>query len=380
MGSDSVFRRSLLRHGLALRFNTSPSFSMNLLDAPVSANSQAYAGERPFGKEMINPILTWDMKALHLNGAQLNISAGLQWVTWNKAGPSGVTLSSLYIYKSLAEDRFEVKAGYTYSNFEFVGMQVGGSTATTALGVYAVLPNEVGLSYLPLSTPSLNMKWNAPSHLYTKIGLQRSTDAAGGPATIARNATAMRFMPKGDKLLTIFEGGYNRAATDVALSTWVRGGYMRNTTRYANSLTGGTSSGNFCAYLLADRQLSRSFGMQADKGLYVGGSAMIAPARMNAYSQYYELRVYEKGPFHGRPSDMFSLVATRSVHSPDLMRNLVAQGATVWRHTNSITGSYAVRAARGTYFNAGLGYIQGPAVSPRVPNALVVTVAANTFF
>ena len=77
---------------------------------------------------------------------------------------------------------------------------------------------------------------------------------------------------------------------------------------------------------------------------------------------------------------MFSLVATRSVHSPDLMRNLVAQGATVWRHTNSITGSYAVRAARGTYFNAGLGYIQGPAVSPRVPNALVVTVAANTFF
>jgi porin len=380
-GTDAGFRRAMLRHGMALRVNTGSTFSDNLLDPPVPADQQAYTGQRPFVRLMANPIFTMDLKALHIRGAQLNISAALQWVSWEKAGPSAIDLSTLYLYKSFGEERqIEIKAGYPSNNLEFVGFTVGGSLGPGAQGVYAVLPYEAGLSYLPLTAPGVNMKWNAPKHLYVKGGLQRSTDAAGGQASVARNEAGTRFIPHGDRLVTIIEGGFNRAATRDARFTWVRAGYIHNSTEYANSLTGGKTSGNYCGYLLADRQLVRNSMERPGNGIFMGGSAEIAPASMNGYSQYYELRAYMQGPFHSRPLDQLSLVATRSVHSQDLLRSLLAQRKTVWRHTNTVTGSYTLHAARGTFFSFGLSYMQGPAITPRVPNALVGTIAASTFF
>jgi porin len=365
---------------MVLRLVGIPGYQQNLLHAPVSANQQVYVGERPYESTMLNPILTMDLRQLHLKEAQLNISTGLQWVSWNPAGPRAVTLSSLYFYKNLAESRIEIKTGYLSNNFEFLGLQVGGSVATGAQGVYAVLPYEVGMSYFPLATPALNLKWNGPAHVYAKTGIQRAVDAAGGPATIARNSSGVRFIPKGDKLVTIFEGGYNRDATAASRETWVRAGYLRNTTQYPNSLTGGTSSGNYCAFLLADRQFIRKDGTHASHGVYAGASAMIAPADMNVYTQYYEARAYVEGPFRTRPFDMISLVATRSAYSRDSTRNLAAQGKTVWHNSSSITGSYTVRAARGTYISMGLSYQTGPAVTPHVPNALTAILQSSLFF
>jgi hypothetical protein len=47
--------------------------------------------------------------------------------------------------------RNEVKTNT--NDFEFIGLQVGGSIASGAQGVYAVLPFEAGLSHYPLTTP-----------------------------------------------------------------------------------------------------------------------------------------------------------------------------------------------------------------------------------
>jgi porin len=379
-GTDVGWRRAMLRYGMALRVNTGESFSDNMLDPAVAPSKQAYTGERPYGRVMANPIFTWDLRVLHLRGAQLNVAAGLQWVSWNKAGPRAADLNTLYIYKSFAEGKVEIKVGYPTNNLEFVGFSVGGSLGPGAQGVYSVLPYEAGMSYLPLTAPGLNVKWNAPKHFYAKGGLQRSTDAAGGAATIARNRVGLRFDPSGDGLVTIIEGGFNRVATDASRSMWIRGGYIGNTTEYTNALTGGKSSGNFCGFLLADRQITRAFGERSGNGLYLGGSAEIVPARLNAYSQYYELRAYLQGPFRSRPLDQAALLATRSVHSQDNLRVLMAQGKSVWRHTNTVTASYSLHAARGVYLSAGLSYQQGAAITPRVPTALVGTLSMNTFF
>jgi porin len=379
MGDHTAMRRAMLRHGLAFRINSLPIFSVNMVAGPVAANQQTYVGQRPFLKWMSNPMLTWDLKALHINGAQLHMGMGLEWESWGKAGPNSVDMSTLYLFKSVDEGRFEVKSGYLANNLEFVGMQAGGSLLTGAQGVYAVLPYEAGLSFFPEVSPGLNLKWNAPAHMYVKGGLQRSPDPAGAQTTIDRNRFGLRFMPKGEKLVTIAETGYRRNATSTARWTWLRGGYVHNSTPYSNYLTGTKTSGNYCGYLLGDLQFTHGSG-PASNGFYAGASAMITPASMNTYTQYYEVRAYDEGLFRSRPADTISLIGTHSVYSRDLVRNLAAQGKSFWRNTSSITGSYTVRASRGVYFSMGVGYIAGPAVTPHGKNALVATVAPAIFF
>jgi porin len=380
MGEGSAMRRSMLNHGMAFRINSLPIFSSNVLYPPASSDKQVYVGHRPFMKWGSTVQLTWDMKALHINGAQFVVSGGLEYETWTKAGPNATEFNALSIYKTLGEDRFEIKAGYFANQQEFVGTQAGGSMLTGAQGVYAVLPFEAGLSYFPLATPAFNLKWNATSHMYAKGSLQRAPDAAGGQATVNRNQAGTRFIPIHDKLVTIAEGGYKRGAASAGGWTWVRGGYVHNSTQYANFLTGGKTSGNYCGYLLGDRQFTRHAGSVNSNGLYAGASAMIVPASLNTYTQYYEVRGYDEGPFRSRPADTISLIVTHSVYSRDQIRNLALQGKTYWRNSTSITGSYTVRATRGVFISMGLGYIAGPAITPHVGNALVATVAPAIFF
>lgn len=305
LGTDSKFRRAWFRHGVLLRMNVSGSYTQDTLDAPVPASQQAYVGERPYESLMANPIFTADLRQLHLRDAQLNISGGFFWVSWEKAGPSAVTLQSLYLYKAFAEKHIEMKFGYLTNNWEFMGREVGGSTAAGAQGVYAVLPYEVGLSHSPLVTPAFNLRLAGPLHTYLKSGVQRSVDPTGGQATISRNSTGFRFLAKGDKMLLINEIGYRRDAAPDLRETWLRAGALYNTTPYPNSRTGGKDSGNYCAYLLADRQLTGDSPEHPAKGTYGGATAMVVPRDRNVYTQYFEFRLYKRELFERVPPIWF---------------------------------------------------------------------------
>ena len=190
------------------------------------------------------------------------------WVSWNPAGPKTIQLWALYFYKAFGEDRVEIKAGYIANNMNFVGLFVGGSTATGAQGVYAVLPYEVGMSYFPMTAPSFNVRVRGPENTYIKTAAQRSFDPNGGPTEVARNHTGFRFIPHGDKLVLINEGGYLRAASADAHEAWFRAGYIYNTTLYRNEATGQSESGNYCAYALMDYQLLQSSREHPNQGLY----------------------------------------------------------------------------------------------------------------
>lgn len=379
-GDNSSFRRATYRRGFIFRVNGLAMYVQNMLNNPGSSTEEVYVGERPYGKTGSGPLLVWDMRQLHLKDAQLNVGSALLWVRWNPAGPKAAALSDLNIYKSFFNDRLEMKVGYLRNDFEFLGMQVGGSISSGAQGVYAVLPFEAGLSHFPIVTPSLNFKFNNPSGIYEKIAFQRSVDPGGGSSAIGRDAIGLRFIPHGDKLLTVFEAGYKHDADDKAPDTWIRGGTMYNTTGYSNSQTGGTSSGNYCTYLLADHQFLQTGGGDPKHGFYAGASAMVAPADLNIYTQYYELRLYDKAPFRSRPDDMATIVSSRSIYSRDTIRNLLAEGKTVWRSSNSVTGSYSVHVARGVYTSVGVCYVTGPAVTPHVSNALSLSVQTSLFF
>ncbi len=373
-GVDSAFRRALFSRGMALRVNIVPRYSQNLLDAPAPPGEQVYIGHRPTFISGFNPIFTADLRQLGLRQAQLNVGFGWRYSTWGPAGPNTVAMTSLYFFKGWGDRRVEMKAGYIGNDLEFVGLQVGGSTSTGAQGVYAVLPNEVGLSYFPLTAPALNVRLRGPGHAYLKTGAQRSLDAAGAGSTVDRNPTGFRFLPDGNGLLAIGEIGYQRASSAASHQAWLRAGYMRNSTLYTNRLTGQPESGNYCAYVLLDYQLSKPAAAAPGRGLYVGGTAMTVPSELNAYDRYYEARLYQRGTFPSRASDVVVLVVSHRGHSPHFTDPLIAQGKTVWRSSSSLTGTYNLHFARGNYLSLSLGYVRGPALSPRVDDTLTFTL------
>lgn len=375
LGTESGFRRALFSEGILIRANVLPRFSVNLLDGPVPANQQVYIGQRPTWITGLNPILTADLRQLHLHNAQLNIGAAWRWTNWNPAGPKTIALSTLYVYKMWRDDLIEMKAGYITNDTEFVGMQVGGSLATGAQGVYAVLPYQAGMSYFPLTAPSLNLRIRGPKRTYVKTGAQRSLDAAGGVATGARNRTGFRFIPEGNGLLLINEVGYQRASSPTAHQAWFRAGYLHNSTLYTNKITGRAESGNYCGYVLMDYQLHGSASENPGHGLYVGGTAMMAPAQFNAYDRYYEARLYQRAPFRSRPDDVFSLVAAYRGHSRYVTGGLASQGKTVWHSSPSFAGSYSIHVSRGNYLTLGVSYVRGPAITPRVADTLTFTAS-----
>jgi porin len=195
---SSGFRQELFRKGIALRRLLQGQYAQNLLQAPVPADQQVYVGEHEYFVAMDNWTLTSDLRQLDVAHAQLYICGVWNWVSWDPAGPKSFQIYGAYLYKSFADKLVEIKAGYVGNNLEVIGLTVGGSTATGAQGVYAVLPYELGLSYFPMTAPSLNVRVRGPHNTYVKAVAQRSLDPAGGPAEIARNHTGVRFDPVGD--------------------------------------------------------------------------------------------------------------------------------------------------------------------------------------
>ena len=376
----SRFRQAMLDNGLAFRVITGMQYTQNTLDAPVAPDAQVYVGERPYESSYLQPILSWDMRQIHQRQAQLYAGAVWNWTSWKPAGPKTIQLWALYFYKALGEDRAEVKAGYIAHNMNFVGLFVGGSTATGSQGVYAVLPYEAGMSYFPLTTPAVDVRIRLPKGTYFKTAAQRSIDPKGGPAEVARNHTGFRFIPHGDKLVLINEAGFMRRASRDARQAWFRTGYIDNTSPYFNEATGREEPGDFCPYALMDGQLTRPDPAHPQRGIYGGVSAMTAPQSKNAYDRYYEVRLYKEAAFRSRPSDVISVVASRTGYSSVYTNHYLLQGRTVWRASTTLTGSYSLRAARGQYVNAGLGYVFGPAITPRVPSALKFIVNWTLFF
>jgi porin len=380
LGVDTALRTGLFRHGLLFRMGGNGAYIQNTLQGPVDADAQTYTGQRPFGSFSANPVLTWDLRQLGLQKTQLSLNGQLQTSSWEPAQTAAATMSNLYVYSEFGADRVETKFGYLTTDFQFIGLQVGGQVASGAQGVYAVLPYEVGLSHSPLPTPAVTLKLRMGAGFYGKGAVQRSAEPGSTEAALHRDAVGLRFLPKGNKLVLVGEVGQKQPAIADTLQHWYRAGYITNSTPYTSLRTGEKKSGNYCAYLLADHQLWQPDEAHPGRGVYAGASAMVVPADLNTYRLYYEARVYHAAPFRSRPNDFASVVASYTAISQDKLRSLAANGQTFWRASDSVTGSYTVHVARGAYMGLGLSYVNGPAVTPKTPSALTFTAQTSLFF
>lgn len=142
----------------------------------------------------------------------------------------------------------------------------------------------------------------------------------------------------GTRGLFVDEFGYKREATPTLLYSWVRFGAMYNNSTfrdYSKTVAAGglvrgpigpTIDGDSGFYFLADQQVSQfapDTPTLAYRGIYIGGTAMYAPPQTTPVIEYFEGRLYSRGPFESRPTLHHWLSTVRStapIWSPILTR------------------------------------------------------------
>ncbi|MFC6645430.1 carbohydrate porin [Granulicella cerasi] len=379
-GATNPVRVAMARHGFGIFVPESNKFQQNVLDAPVALADQKYNGQRATWAVGAYPVLTYNMQAFHIRGGQLIMGPGVLRTSWYPSGPEATRALQLAYYQSLFKNRIEVKFGWLQNDLEFEAFAVGGTFATGALGVYAVIPYQVGQNTTPYGTPGVNTTVHLTKHFYDKIGFQRSADPNGGATEVKRDQTGFRFAPHGDGLLTINEFGYKKNSSATDKQTWFRAGYLTNTTGFKNIISNKTETGNWATYALVDQQFTHSTAGTGRQGLYGGVTFMYAPPRYDSSTQYYEARLYDIGLFPHRPNDLSSVVLSHTSFSPDFNRVTTNANGTAYSGSNSVAATYSARLRPGITFAPGFSYTDHPARTPRLGGAFNVVGSLIFFF
>lgn len=361
---------------------THNSFVNNQL--PNAARStianQLYMGQNPTFASVNLMIVTYDLSRFGIADGQIVVGAEQQYWTWDRPGPDRVGINTLAYYQTFFDRTLELKLGYLRNQNEFTGTLFGGITGSNMSALF-----QAGMSTNAAPTPAVNLKYNFDDRLYNKVSVQRSISPDGAYAHIIENPTGLNWSTANAGILLVDEAGYKSKAAPGVPDTWLRAGVGFNNSRYTN-LTAPKQqreTGNHFHYIAADRQLwqSDALGLPS-RGIYGGFSIMGAPPDLNRISQYCELRLYAKGPFDSRPSDLIALVASKTSWSKFAVDAALAKGQLAHRDTTAITGTYTARLAPGIYAGVGLSYIHTPTSithTPQTEHALNLLVSTLIF-
>ncbi|MGY2986296.1 carbohydrate porin [Bradyrhizobium sp. USDA 4508] len=351
----------------------------NAARSPIA--NQLYMGQNPTFASANFLIVTYDLSRFGIPDGQIVVGAEQQYWTWDRPGPDRVGLNTLAYYQTFLDRKLELKLGYLRNQNEFTGTLFGGMTGSN---MFALI--QAGVSTNAAPTPAVNLKYNFDDRFYNKISLQRSISPDGPYAEIKENPAGLNWSTANAGTLLVDEIGYRSKAAPGSPDTWLRAGTGFNTSRYKNLADPDQQrvSGNNFQYIAADRQFWQTDATGSpSRGLYGGFSVMAAPPGLNRISQYYELRLYTKGPFDSRPKDLVALVASNTTWSKFAVDAALAKGQLAHRDTLAITGTYTAHLAPGIYASAGLSYIHNPTSvthTLHTEHALNLLVSTLVFF
>ncbi len=349
--------------------------------ARSSIANQLYMGQNPTFATANFMIVTYDLGRFGIPDGQIVVGAEQQYWTWKRPGPDRVGLNTLAYYQTFLDRKFELKLGYLRNQNEFTGTLFGGISGSNMFALF-----QAGMSTNAAPTPAVNLKYNFADRWYNKVSVQRSISPDGPYAQITDNPTGLNWSTANTGILFIDELGYKSKAAPGVPDTWLRAGIGFNNSRYKNLADPDQQreSGNNFHYVAADRQLWQSdVEGTPSRGIYGGFSIMGAPPDLNRISRYYELRLYAKGPFDSRPSDLMALVATNTAWSKFAVDAALAKGQLAHRDTTAITGTYTAHLAPGVYATVGLSYVHNPTSvthTPQTEHALNLLVSTLIFF
>ena len=357
--STTTFQDNLIRHGLP------PGNAFG----PHSRDLQAYAGQLPTYTTADTVFLMYDLNRYGIPDGQITFAGSLLQTNWQPGDPNGIGVGQASYYQTLFNKTVEFKAGLLTNNLEFLGTQVGGNIGSGLFGVSAALPFEQGQSLGSFPTPAVNVKVNIPGNFYTKLGIQRATSPDELQTERLQNPTGVRFTVPNAGVFLIDETGYRVAASPGQMSTWIRAAASYTSSNYVDLVTNLRHDDNFGLYFLADRQILKTGGSNprsSYQGLYAGFTAMYGPPSVNAFTQYYEARLYGFGLVPGRPFDLTSLVWNKNIFSSALTNEVRRFGGLAHDNANTYTAAYNIHLFHGTSLNLGVSYTDNP--SPIVYN------------
>ena len=379
-------RSSLAALGIGYIGYSSNNFFDNMLPAErTTLGQQVYSGQKPtfFTNNVMQ--MTYDLSRYGISDGQMVVGGIYNFDTWEPGGPNASSLATLSYYQTFLNKQVELKVGYLANVVEYWGPFLAGNLSSSIFGPSGSIPVEAGLSAWAWTKPGINIKVNGPDGLYNKFGVQVASNPDGPLAEKLANSTGLDWSTPNSGTLAIDEVGYRKEAAPGQPATWVRAGGIVNNSRYVDLEFGGRSTGNYAAYVLADRQFVQLAPVagQAARGWYAGVSAMYAPPEFNRFSQYYEARLYGIGLLPSRPSDMVSVVVSRNVFSNYAVDAVLRSGQLAHTGNFSVTAAYYAPIVPGVRVGIGLGYTDHPTpviYTPQTGSALNLLVNLVTYW
>ncbi len=282
-------RSSLAALGIGYIGYTNNNFFDNMLPAErTTFGQQVYNGQKPTFFTNNTMHVTYDLSRYGISDGQIVVGGIYNYDTWEAAGPNAFSLATLSYYQTFLNRQVELKVGYLANVVEYWGPFLAGNLSSSIFGPSGQIPVAAGLSAWAWTKPAINIKVNGPDGLYDKFGVQVASSPDGPLAEKTANPTGLEWSTPNSGVVAINEVGYRKEAAPGQPATWVRAAAIINTSRYIDFEFGGRSTGNYAAYVLADRQFVQLAPVegQAARGWYAGVTAMYAPPEFNRVSEY----------------------------------------------------------------------------------------------
>lgn len=337
------------------------------------ARPQVYNGQRPSFSGTLATITTYDLSRLGWWGkkSQLTFEANSWRTVYRDAGLNDdAAVTQLSVEQEFADGRVRIQYGYYGMLGQFVGLFLGASTASSALGPSSIIPNLVGMAaFKPV--PGMDIRlYSKSGRFYDHFGVARSQSPDGFLADSEANPTGLKLSVEDAKPIYVNEIGYRVASSAGRRMTWIRQGTVYNRTLYTDYRNPDRKGTNRAFYIVADHQLSQPDASTPYRGWYFNLKADHAPAEHNVFSSDYAVTLYSLAPFAKRPGDMVSFGYTRTEVGDDAHRYLGSLGMDPMHFSSTGSVSYALRAFRGIYWVNTLSYTRNPVVTTQHPDAV----------
>jgi porin len=375
-GDIGGFRSALASYGIGFDGVDTNRFQYNALENahPKGNAAPTYDGETLTYSGQHEWLFTYDASRIGLPGGQF-VLAPIAWIVSRKAdGPSRVRISRLSYYQPFFGGKVELKLGYGTLLVEAIGLLgVGGNAVAQTNGPTAIIPVEVGFGRYPLTQPYAKLTVHGPGSLanglYNQTGVARSNSPLGSAYQADTNGIGLTFGAPRARALVYDEVGVQQMSAPGHAQLWVRGGGIYNFTSYPK-FAGGNSTNNWCAYFLIDRQITQIDPANPVRGVYAGGTAIQAPPNVNAFSQYYEARLYAIGLFPSRPRDIMSVLIDTNIISDQARHKFGELHLTSASTQPGIALGYTARLTNGVFFSPVVAYSTNPSLEPNLKPAL----------
>lgn len=246
---------------------------------------------------------------------------GINTIAAIEAVPT-VRLSELWLEQKLGGDLASVRLGQLAADVEFFFSGLSTLLLQSDWATIAATNTPSGGPAYPLATPGVRLKIDPAPNLSLLFAVFNGDPAGPGPGDEqVRNRHGLNFRVQ-DPPLLLAEAQFrtNRAPGDTGLSSTVKvGGWAHfgrfNDQRFANDGTlianpaGAriplTRRGNWGLYGVAEQQIYRPAGGDADSGISVFGRASVSPSDRNLVSFYADGGIVFAGMIASRPDDKF---------------------------------------------------------------------------